>query len=401
MAQIESRRSLLTEHFIGQFHPRWFVMTMGTGISAVVLYNFPWEATWLRYCSYPMFACAAVLFVLLNGAFILSCFLYPQNVPALFHDVSKSVFWGCYSMGLSSIISYLHYITGESWVTALFTLWLINVALSIGTSLVVTFLVHFKGHMKPENLHISILLPVVAQNVVATAGGVLYETMHPNLQTFNLIAAFLCWSNGMALTGWVISLYFWKLYTHKIDIGYNEGFAAFIPIGAFGQGAFALLIITDSFRSYLREHNPGFLNSDPYNSMLPAHAVIVGEGVRYIGFFVALFLLSNGFYFTLHAILCLIATKCRGYSSAWWSASFPLGAMALGCREVWKLFDLGAFRVVSVIYSVSLLLVTLASLGGTAIFDFPHQALWRPQKVLSKIDALEGGLSSSNSGASS
>lgn len=368
-------------------------MTMGTGISALVLHNFPWEAAWLRYCSYPMFACCAVLFVLLNFGFLLSCFLYPQNVPAMFHDVRKSVFWGCHSMGFSSIISYLHYITGESWVTALFVLWLMNITVSIGTSLVVTFLVHFKGEMPPERLHISILLPVVAQNVVATCGGVLYETMHPNLQTFNLIAAFLCWANGMALTGWIVALYFWKLYTHKLDLGYNSGFAAFIPIGAFGQGAFAILLITDSFTSYVTQHNPNFLKTtDPYGTSLPDLAMIVGESVRYLGFFVALFLLSNGFYFTLHAILSLIARKCRGYTSAWWSASFPLGAMALGCREVWALFDLGAFRILSGIYGVSLIIVTLMSLSGTALFDFPHEDIWRPRSViLSKVEALEEG----------
>lgn len=379
MTHARSRKEVVVRGLLRGFRPMWFVTTMGTGISSLVLYNFPWQAHWLKYCSYVMFGICCVLFVFLSIICAASCFVYPEKIRQMFLSVQEAPFWGCFSMGFSSIVAYLHLITGKSWVTALFVFWIINITVSIGTSAGLTFLLHLQAEIKPERIHLALLLPVVSQNVVATVGGTIYTTIHPNLRLFTIIAALLCWGNGMALTAWICGVYFWKLYVHKIERGPNNGFSAFIPIGAFGQGAYGILLLTDAFRDYVVVKDPWFLSYSKSSEALPDNSLIVGEISRYLGLFIAIFLVSNGFYFTLNAIFTVIATGSNGYSSLWWASTFPLGTMALSTGELYRMFGFGAFRIVSAIYGVILILMTITCLLGSAVYDFPHE-IYMPRR---------------------
>lgn len=355
----------------------WFITTMGTGMASLLLRNFPYPAYWLQVCSYIMFTCCCLLFIFLNIICILSWIFFPSKIKEMFLDATQSSFWGCYSMGLSSILSYLHSITGTRWVTAIFALWIINVTISLATSNVIIFLQHWRGKFEPSQIQISILLPAVSQNVIAATGGVLYSSTHHNLKLFTIIASYLCWANGIALTGWICALYFWKLYIHTISTGYNMGFMALIPVGAFGQGAYAALLAFDNFADYVQVVNPNFLNFKNEATLIPYTNFIVGQGLRCVGLFVALFLVSNGIFFTINGILNVYATRSNGFCKFWWSSTFPLGTMALATRELYRTYGLGAFRVVSVIYATAEIIMTLTCLCGSLIYDFPHD-IYRP-----------------------
>lgn len=368
-----TRKDLVVRRIIYDFHPMWFVSTMGTGISSLVLYNFPYPSQWLRVCSYIMFAICLGLFLFLNSLLIICLFMYPSKVKRMFLNVGESVFFGCYSMGFSSIISYLHNITGRRWVTTIYTLWIINIAVSLFTAWCVTFLIHWKSPVQPHEIHISFLLPVVSQNVVAAIGGAIYPTLHPNLRLPNIIISYMCWANGIALTGWVVGVYFWKLYVYKIPLGSNNGFVAFLPVGAFGQGAYGVMLICDNFRLYLRQTNPSFLQIGNGTVMIENNNILIGEAVKYMGLLLGLFLVSNGYYFTFNAALSVIVSGSNGFTKAWWGCTFPLGTMALSNHALYTLFDLKAFRVVSTIYSVVLVLITISCLIGSVIYEFPHE----------------------------
>lgn len=368
-----TRKQLILKRVVSDFHPMWFASTMGTGISSLALYNFPYEAYWLRVCSYIMFAICVLLFLFYNVLMIAAAIWFPHKYKIILLNVGQSVFLGCYSMGFSSIISYLHFITGEDWVTALFVLWIINIAISLFSAWVVTFLIHWKASIQPQEIHISYLLPVVSQNVVAAIGGVLYSTLHPNLKLPNIIISYLCWSNGIALTGWVVGVYMWKLYVHKIPMERNNGFVAFLPIGAFGQGSYAAMLICDNFRDYLQKENPKFLQIGTDAAQITSNNHIVGQAVKYLGLFIGLFLVSNGYFFTFNAVCSLFAAGVDKFTKGWWACTFPLGTMALSNHALYTLFGFEAFRAVSAIYSVALVLITIVCLIGSVIYEFPHE----------------------------
>lgn len=362
-------------HVITDFHPIWFASVMGTGISSTILYTFPYPAYWLQICSYLMFAVCCLLFIFYNVILVIAAWRYPEKWRSMFTDVTQSVFFGCYSMGFSSIILYLHNITGHRWVTALYTLWLINIGISLGTAWVITFFVHWKGSIQAHEIHISILLPVVSQNVVAAVGGALYETLHPNLKLPNIIISFLCWGNGIAFTGWVVGVYMWKLYVHKIPLGKNNGFATFLPVGAFGQGAYGIMLICDNFRDYLQKENPKFINIGLEEVALQNNNLIIGEAIKFVGMLAGLFLVSNGYYFTFNAVCSVVATGVNKFTKAWWACTFPLGTMSLANHTLYTLFGFRAFRVVSAAYSTFLVLITTVCIFGSLIYETPIKKL--------------------------
>ncbi|GMM35470.1 Ssu1 protein [Saccharomycopsis crataegensis] len=382
-----SRTQLILKRVVQDFHPIWFASTMGTGISSTILYNFPYPAYWLKVCSYIMFAVCCLLFIFFNLILVVAAFKYPQKWKHMLLNVGQSVFFGCYSMGFSSILSYLHNIVGEDWATALFVLWIINIAISLFTAWIITFLVHYKGEVQPHEIHISFLLPVVSQNVVAAVGGVLYDILHPNLKLPNIIISYLCWANGIALTGWVVGVYIWKLYVHRIPLAKNTGFVAFLPVGAFGQGAFAVMIICDNFRNYLQDIDPKFLQIGLDDASIVNNNLIVGQSLKYLGLMVGLFLVSNGYFFTFNAVASVWGAGVDRFTKGFWACTFPLGTMALANHELYTLFGFRAFRVVSAVYSTVLVLITTFCIFGSLVYEFPHE-IYRPIKQEDEKDAL-------------
>lgn len=50
-------------HLIRNFTPSWFAVTMGTGISSVLLHQLPYNGHWLHIISYIVFCLNILLFV--------------------------------------------------------------------------------------------------------------------------------------------------------------------------------------------------------------------------------------------------------------------------------------------------------------------------------------------------
>lgn len=369
------RSKYILETIVNDFHPMWFTSSMGTGISSLVLYNFPYYGYWLRICSYIMFACCVLLFLFFNIILIVSIFTFPRKWKALVFDINQNVFSGCYSMSYSSILGFLGLITSHDWTTALFTLWIINIAMSIGAAWFIIFVIHWKSNIETKDIHLSYLLPAVAQNVVASIGAGLYERLHPNLKLPNLILSFLCWSNGVALTFLIFSVYLWKLYVYKFPL--NNPQSQFLIVGALGQASYFCNLFGINFYNYLVTYNPKFLtfNVESVSNHLLISLVdiltLLGQTVKLMFLFVSMFLVSNGYHFTVNALISIAVSKNYKFSKAWWSVTFPLGTMALANRELYTVFGFRAFRVVSAVYSVLLVLITTYCLIMSLIFEFP------------------------------
>jgi tellurite resistance protein TehA-like permease len=84
--------------------PHYFAITMGTGISSILLHNFPYPARWLQYLGTIVFALNVLAFVVILAFTIAryACWTGVWGV-VLKHNVT-SMFWGCFPMGLATII---------------------------------------------------------------------------------------------------------------------------------------------------------------------------------------------------------------------------------------------------------------------------------------------------------
>ena len=75
---------------------------MGTGIVSILLYNLPYNAPWVRYISYGFFVLNVALFCLFSTTTLLRYVLYPEIWAVMIRHPGMSLFLGCIPMGLAS-----------------------------------------------------------------------------------------------------------------------------------------------------------------------------------------------------------------------------------------------------------------------------------------------------------
>lgn len=122
---------------VRNFTPSWFAVTMGTGITSILLHNLPYNARWLQYISYVLFALNVLLFVLFTGISVLRYSLYPRIWTAMTRHPTQSLFIGTFPMGLATIVNMVVFVCvpawgGETWKLA-WGLWWIDAVIAMAT----------------------------------------------------------------------------------------------------------------------------------------------------------------------------------------------------------------------------------------------------------------------------
>lgn len=397
--------------WIDGFTPFWFIMCMGTGISANILYKFPYKGQWMIRCSYIFFAIACILFISLQ---LISWIQFLQNAFSgpkrklyywrCFRNMNNNVFWGTYAMGLQTIINYIFVIATSNSVKdtehakrlmhMVFVLWWYDISISFIIAWGITFII-WKDHnhyfeetedyesvpeikTMRENLQTVLLLPVITLVVACSCSGIFAmsdlftQCYNRNVQLLTLTITFLAWLHVIVLVAFIMVIYVWNLYVNKLPQE-NKVFSLFLCLGPMGQGAFGILWLTKDVKIYIDMYYKIDPNVD-LNGYIAK--VAVGCCFQIFGLLASLTLLGTGFFFTFLAILRIITcfkgkTELYKYQKAWWSMTFPLGTMAIGSLEFYIQFDplvpMSAFRVISTIYSGACIIVTLACLTGTII----------------------------------
>ena len=122
---------------IRNFTPSWFSVTMGTGVTSILLFNLPYNGTWLHYIAYIIFVLNVVLFVTFFLISLLRYTLYPKIWRAMIRHPAQSLFLGCFPMGLATIINMICFVCvpqwGGNWWLLAWALWWIDVALAVST----------------------------------------------------------------------------------------------------------------------------------------------------------------------------------------------------------------------------------------------------------------------------
>lgn len=397
------------------FHPFLFVMVMGSGISSNLLFSFPYEARWMRICSYPMFGLAVLLLLYIHLLHLIHLIVFVRDnswkdyMDTYFRDMLTNWSWGTYPMGFITIINYIFQLARykvESRVRArhmirlAYVMWWYILTISLLCAWGITFAVWQKHYIKGgktkysshqekvifEELNTAILLIVIPLVVSSSCGGLLTsadlfpEAFNRNIQLMTIVITMLTWLHSLGFVAILFSINFWNFYVNKIP-PMLKVFTMFLFLGPMGQGAYGINLITENIRLYVNQYYPRNGTDFERDVLLLA----IPWCFKIIGLVLSLLLLAFGYFFTVIGFVC-IATylttsvestvngetrrwKIYTFHRGWFAMTFPMGTMSLGCTSVWELYNdyvpMKTFRVLGAIYAVISIFWTLVCLSGT------------------------------------
>lgn len=394
--------------FIAGFTPVYYASVMGTGISSNILYNFPFESRWLQVCGIIMAVVALCLFLVLLAFFALALLRNKSLFSKIHRDAALAPPMGCFVMGYITLVNMLHSLTKDRWIMAVWVLWWIAVAGSFYTAFLTFYLCAIakhrknRNHTEPSNISMTFLLPVVTLMVTSSSGGIVTPDLpHLQLKIISMVVSFIMWAIAVVLAFIVVSVNFWRLFVHKIPAS-GQVFTMFLPIGFLGQGSYSILLFGRNCVTIIMEHADSVLLSS-YTSILHTTASenhvdlsglpsILATSLLTVSTLAAMTLVSFGYFFTFVAFASFfskmvpfasrpnlqhvyqpsgtnfISRQFAGFlrfNKGFWSMTFPVGTMVLANGEIHSLFNgMEAFRYISVIYAVVVIIVTLGCLCG-------------------------------------
>ncbi|KAG7691448.1 hypothetical protein KL930_001196 [Ogataea haglerorum] len=370
-----SQLGMFMDNVLANFHPIYFVINMGLGITSLVMYNFPIEQVrvGMRYVGIVYFFIDLVAFIIIHALFFLRYFVLFSRYDGvsfwgLLRDHRLSVFLGAEVMGFGSLINMVHYLRPE-WTLFTYALWWIQVALSLSCAWGVTFLMMAFNNLDASDLNATILLPVVTLTVASSTGSIVSaELGSASWKLSSEIVTFMLLSNALLLAFPLVSVYFYKLLTSGLPSKAGI-YSCFIPIGVLGQGAFATLLNFQQLADLL-QNEPALVKPTALLSqdLLQVVAALLQLGSVYV----AMCLISMGICITVMAIFGVLKYGLiHSWSKTFWASTFPLGTMAVSQLEVYKLTGWLGFKITSTIYSFALIAVTTYCLLNTCIFELP------------------------------
>ncbi|KAG7838375.1 hypothetical protein KL943_000451 [Ogataea angusta] len=370
-----SRIGTFLDAVLADFHPIYFVINMGLGITSSVMYNFPIEQVrvGMKYVGIVYFFIDLVAFIIIHALFFLRYFVLFNRYDGvsfwgLLKDHRLSVFLGAETMGLGSLINMIHYLRPE-WSLFTYTLWWIQVALSLLCAWGVTFLMMAVNNLDASNLNATILLPVVTLTVASSTGSIVSaELDSARWKLSSEIVTFMLLSNALLLAFPLISVYFYKLLTLGLPSKASI-YSCFIPIGVLGQGAFATLLNFQQLAELL-QNEPELIKA---TALLSQEFLQVVAALLQLGsIYVAMSLVSMGICITVMATLGVFKYGLiHSWSKTLWASTFPLGTMAVSQSELYTLTGWLGFKITGTIYSFALIAVTTYCLLNTCIFEIP------------------------------
>lgn len=362
-------------NIVKQFAPAYFVSVMGTGISSTILYRFPFPAHWLEICSYIMFAACCILFIVNMILLVMQLYYFPQKWRTYHVEASQAVYMGCFSMGFTTIVNYISFITKGHHMYFVWTFWWISVVSALYTAFPIVYFSFFSklNAVDPDSkLNSTLLLPIVALTVSSSSGHLIELDLYKlNETVITMIVSYMLWALSICMASAIITIYIWRLIMHKIPPT-QLVFTGFLPVGFLGQSSYSIYLFGNNLNEFIPEE------------------LVYGKIFLCIGGFLGLFILSFGYYMTFIAVVSIFSkirpfAKCPNcnhtnkygllkHNKGFWAMTFPLGTMSLSNTEVGKggigNYPLLTFKVMGAVFAVACIGVTIACLLGVIVYSY-------------------------------
>ena len=235
---------------ICQFTPNWFTVTMGTGVLALALNQFPVPDPDLHQVLHQA---GRALWMVNIGLFTLFTLLYAARWVFFFSGAQRvlqhsvaSMFFGAIPMGLATIVNGILAfgipLWGDAAVAVAYPLWWVDVALSLASGLLVPFLMFTQQDHSMENMTGVWLIPIVAAEVAAASGGVLIPHLPAGDAFGVLIISYALWAFSVPLAMSILVILLLRLFLHKLP-DRNMAASGWLALGPIGTGSLGLLLL--------------------------------------------------------------------------------------------------------------------------------------------------------------
>ena len=349
---------------ICQFTPNWFTVTMGTGVLALALNQFPVPLP-LPDLHQSLHEAGRALWMVNIGLFSLFTLLYAARWAFFFSGARRvfehgvaSMFFGAIPMGLATIINGLLAFGIPLWgdaatIAVAYPLWWVDVALSLASGLLVPFLMFTRQDHSMENMTAVWLIPIVAAEVAAASGGILIPHLAAADAFGVLITSYVLWAFSVPLAMSVLVILLLRLILHKLP-DRNMAASGWLALGPIGTGSLGLLLLGgDAPATFAAAGIPG-----------------VGDVAFGIGVIGGTVLWGYGVWWLLLAVLKMAQYARHGmpFNLGWWAFTFPLGVYTLATMALARVTHLEFFSIAGSVLALSLagfwLLVATRTLHG-------------------------------------
>lgn len=304
---------------IRQFTPNWFTMTMGTGVVALILPEFPFAQEILWQGATALWQFNAFVFIVFSLVYALRWLIYPQEAKQIFSHPSMALFLGAIPMGLATVLNgFLKYgvaLYGDVAIQIAQVLWFVDAILAVGIGVLVPFCMFYKQEHQLHSMTAMWLLPIVACEVTATSGGLLLAHLAAGQQAVGILfASYILWGMSVLPAFAILTILMLRLALHKLP-GKELAISGWLALGPIGTGALALLVLgaqAPQVLAYIQLEQLGVFFK---NAGIVASFILFGFGV---------------WWFAIAVLTTLKhAATDLPFNLGWWGLTFPLGVFTL------------------------------------------------------------------------
>ncbi len=340
-------------NIIRQFTPNWFTVSMGTGVVALIVSEFPMIKALTWQLGTGLWYFNILLFVLFSVLYGLRWAFYPHEAKQIFQHPSMSLFLGTIPMALATILNgFLKYgqpIYGDTAVQIAQTLWYADVVLALLVAWAVPFAMYRHQEHALQQMTAVWLLPIVACEVAASSGGLLLGHLAADTHAVAiLLGSYVLWGISVLPAFAILTILMLRLVLHKLPEK-ELAVSSWLALGPIGTAALALLVLGHQAPMLMASLGLAQLGQLFQQAGILASLILLGFGLWWLGIAVLT---------TLHH-----AKQDLPFNLGWWGLTFPLGVYTLAILTLAQQLNLAFLYAVG--YAFAAILMLLWSLVAT------------------------------------
>ncbi|HEX7758478.1 MAG TPA: TDT family transporter [Caulobacteraceae bacterium] len=320
---------------IRQFTPNWFAATMGTGILALALAQFPLQAPWLRRLAEGLWLFNIGLFALFSLLYAARWVFFFDQARRIFGHSVVSMFFGCIPMGLATIVNGFLVFGVARWghaaVQIAEVLWWLDAAVAMACGVVIPFMMFTRQSHGLEQMTAVWLLPVVACEVAAVSAGLLAPHLAAAQDQLTvLVLGYVLWACSVPPALGMLVILVLRMAVHKLPPAAMAA-SSWLALGPIGTGALGLLVLGGAA--------PGIFAAGGLGDY--------GAAARGIGLIGGVLLWGYGLWWAAMAALITARYLRQGlpFNLGWWGYTFPIGVFAVATLKLSAVLPVAAFAV--------------------------------------------------------